>query len=323
MAYRSFAQLEAELRRELSSPLMRATHYDMQQALNDDYRFITTFYNWNFLLDRYDIPLVSSYNTGTVTVTQGSTAVVGALTTWNTAWTNKKILLSGDNEEKEVVSFGSTTTLTLRYPYNSSATVLTNSGYMIYQDSFPLPISPGRDLSIVNPLFQWQPINKWDRISFDYGTSSWGRFLAGVRPTVYTDDGTDTSPSPSTTTGQPKIQFWPLTLTAQDLVLRFFRQFTPLALPTDTTILPPEFEEILIKLSKARLKQRDGIPGWTDDRAIAMQMLLQFREAAATQRAFEFSRRNGMGFGVNDSYAVDTSLGSWPGALSGFPGGFP
>lgn len=320
--YRTFVQLEAELRRETSSPVNRASHYDYQQALNDDYHFITTFFNWNFLLDRYDIPLVASYTTGTVSVAVGSTSVTGVGTAWNTAWTNKKILLTGDNEEKEVASFGSPTTLTLRYPYNSSATSLTNAGYMIYQDSFPLPISPGRDLSIVNPLFQWQAIKKWDRVRFDWGTSSWGRFLAGVRPTIYTDDGVDLT-NGLTTSGQPKVQFWPLTLTAQDLVLRFFKQPTALSLGADTTILPPEFEEVLIKLSKARLKQRYGIPGWTDDRTTAMSMLLQFRELQTTQPAFDFTKQDGMGFGANDSYAVDTSLGSWPGALMPFPGGFP
>jgi len=321
MGYRTFGQLEAELRRELSSPLMRASHYDMQQALNDDLKFITQFYFWNFLLDRYDIPLVAPYTTGTVTVTVGSTTVTGTGTTWVTSWTNKKILLSGDNEEKEILSVGGAGTLTLRYPYNSSASTLTNSGYMIYQDSFPLPISAGRDLSVVNPLFQWQPVAKWDRVSFDYGTASWGRFLSGVRPTIYTDDGVDISTS--ATAGQPKIQFWPLTLTQQDLVLRFFKQFTPLALQTDTTILPPEFEEVLILLSKARLKQRYGIPGWTDDRSRAMAMLLQFRELQTTQPAFEFSKRTGIGSMPNDPFSIDTNLGSWPGALGPFPGGYP
>lgn len=318
--YRTFAQLEAELRRELTSPLMRATHYDMQQAINDDYRFITQFYNWNFLLDRYDIPIVTSYTTGTVSATVGSTAVVGVGTTWDTNWTNKKILLSGDNEEKEVSAFTSPTTLTLRYPYNSTATTLTGAGYMIYQDSYPLPISPGRDLMIVNPVFQWAPLKKWDRVRFDAYTAFF-RFQAGLRPILYTDDGVDISAA--STKGQPKVQFWPLTTTAQDLVLRFFKQFTALANATDTTILPPEFEEVLIKLSKSRLKQRYGIPGWTDDRSTAMQMLLQFREAQATSPAFEYSKMEGSAGAFNDPYSIDSSLGYWPGHLSSFPGGFP
>jgi hypothetical protein len=300
----------------------------MQQALNDDYRFITQFYNWNFLLDRYDIPLVQSYNTGTVSVVQGSTAVTGTSTAWVTNLTprkqlyNQKILLTGDNEEKEIASFNSDTSLTLRYPYNSSSGSISNVSYMIFQDSFPLPISPGRDLTIVNPLFQWQTIKKWDRVRFDAGTSQWGRFLAGVRPTVYTDDGVDiTTGSP--TIGQPKVQFWPLTTVAQDLVLRFFKQFTPLLAASDVTILPPEFEEVMIRLSKARLKQRYGIQGWTDDRSTAMQMLLQFREAQATSPAFEFSKQDGSGFDSNDPFAIDTGMGYWPGSINSFPGGFP
>jgi hypothetical protein len=299
---------------------MRATHYDMQQALNDDYRLITQFHDWNFLLDRYDIPIVASYNTGTVTATLGSTTVTGSGTTWNTSWTNKKILLSGDNEEKEVAAFVSPTLLTLRYPYNSTAQNLTNSGYMIYQDSYPLPCSPGRDLMIVNPVFQWAPLRRFDRVTFDAYTA-FVRFQAGLRPLYYTDDGVDIITG-SPTLGQVKVQFWPLTVTAQDLILRFFKQFTPLSLPTDTTILPPEFEEVLIRLSKARLKQRYGIQGWTDDRSTAMSTLLQFREKQATQTAFDFSPNRGSGAFL-DPYGIDTSMGYWPGALGSWPGGFP
>lgn len=322
MAYRSFSQLEAELRRETSSPVNRATHYDYQQALNDDYRFITTFYDWNFLLDRYDIPIVVSYTTGTVSATVGSKNVVGVGTTWLTTWTNKKILLSGDNEEKEVASFTNATNLVLRYPYNSTATTLTNAGYMIYQDSYPIPISPGRDLMIVNPVFQWAPLKKWDRVRFDAFTAFY-RFQAGLRPILYTDDGVDISPVGATTIGQPKVQFWPLTTTAQDLVLRFFKQPTTLSASGDTTILPPEFEEVLIRLSKARLKQRYGIPGWTDDRSTAMSMLLQFREAAAKQTAFDYTAQSGMSGSFNDPFSIDTSMGYWPGKLDSFPSGFP
>jgi hypothetical protein len=321
MAYRTFAQLEAELRRELASPLMRATHYDLQQAINDDYRLITQFANWNFLLDRYDIPVVTSYTTGTVNATVGSTTVTGVGTTWQTTWTNKKILLSGDNEEKEVAVFNNATTLTLRYPYNSTATTLTGAGYMIYQDSYPLPISPGRDLMICNPVFQWAPLKKWDRLRFDAFTAFY-RFQAGLRPILYTDDGVDIQTG-SGTIGQPKVQFWPLTTTAQDLVLRFFKQFTPLAASTDTTILPPEFEEVLIRLSKARLKQRYGIPGWTDDRATAMQTLLQFRESQVASPAFDYTKQDGSTGTFNDPYSIDTSMGYWPGQLSSWPGGYP
>jgi hypothetical protein len=320
MAYRTYTQLEGELRRETASPVNRATHYDYQQALNDDYRLITQFHDWNFLLDRYDIPIVTSYNTGTVTATLGSTTVIGSGTTWVGTWTNKKILLSGDNEEKEVASINSATNLTLRYPYNSTAQNLTNAGYMIYQDSYPLPCSPGRDLMIVNPVFQWAPLNRFDRVTFDAYTA-FVRFQAGLRPLFYTDDGVDIIVG-SPTLGQVKVQFWPLTVTAQDLILRFFKQFTPLNLPTDTTILPPEFEEVLIRLSKARLKQRYGIQGWTDDRSTAMSTLLQFREKQATQTAFDFSPNRGGG-AFADPFALDMSMGYWPGALGPFPGGFP
>lgn len=312
MGLRTFVQLTAEVYRQVNAPIQRASVFDIQQAINDAYREITQYADWNFLLDRYDIPLWATYSTGTITATPGSTTVTGAGTVWDVNWFNKKMLLSGDSEEKEILYFSGPGTAILRYPYNSNLTILTGIGYTIFQDSYPVPISPGRDLMIVNPQFQWARLDKFDKWTF-LDRTAFNRFSTDVRPVVYTDDGTDTY-SLSSTFGQPKLQFWPRPTAAQDLVLTYFRAATPLALDTDMTILPPEFEEILIKIARFRIKKSNGIPGWMDDEREAFGLLVQMRDKQASSTAFDFRINGGM-YPATDSYAIDTSFPSWPGRI--------
>lgn len=313
MGYRTFNELTHELLRCVNVPIQRATTYDSRQAINDSYREVVQFADWNFLLDRYDIPLVGAYTTGTVTATVGSTAVTGVSTVWNTSWFNRKVLLSGDTEEKEVASFTSPTTLTLRYPFNSSLSPTAGIGYMIFQDSYPVPSAPGRDLLIQNPVFQWEKLDKYDRYTFDSRTA-FNRFTAGTRPTIYTEDGVDWSTT-SPTYQQVKLQFWPKPVGAQDLILRFFKNVPPLALSTDKSVLPQEFDEVLIRLGTYRLRRKFGVPGWAEDHTVAMRTLLQLREKNATQTAFDFQPGASM-YPPNDAWAVDASLSTWPGRIS-------
>ena len=312
MGLRTFVQLTAEVYRQVNSPIQRASVFDIQQALNDAYREITQYADWNYLLDRYDIPLVASYSAGTVTATQGSTAITGAGTTWVNTWYNRKIMLSGDSEEKEIINFTGAGSAVLRYPYNSTLTPTTNLSYTIYQDSYPVPISPGRDLMIVNPQFQWSRLKKYDKWTF-MDRTAFNRFSTDIRPTIYTDDGTDTVAA-SPTFGQPKLQFWPRPTAAQDLVLAFFRAATPLAADGDRTILPPEFEEILIKIARFRIKKSHGIPGWMDDEREAFGLLVQMRDKQASSTAYDFEIKSSL-FPSTDTYAMDAAFGSWPGRL--------
>lgn len=314
MGLRTFQQLTAEVYRQVNAPVQSASIFDIQQAINDAYREITQYADWNFLLDRYDIPLVPSYGTGTVTATQGSTAITSAGgAVWNVAWFNRKILITGDSEEKEITAFTGPNSATLRYPYNSTLTVTANLSYTVFQDSYPIPISPGRDLMIVNPQFQWSRLDKLDKWTF-LDRTAFNRFSTDIRPVIYCDDGTDIV-SASPTFGQPKVMFWPRPSSAQDLCLWFFRAATPLLLDADRTILPPEFEEILIKISRFRLKKSHGIPGWMDDEKEAFSLLVQMRDKQASSTAFDFRISGGM-FPSTDAWATDAAFGgSWPGRL--------
>lgn len=313
---RNFDQLTMELLRSVNVPIQRATVYDARQAVNDSYREITQFADWNFLIDRYDIPLVPSYTTGTVTVALGSTTVTAnAAAVWNAGWFNRKILLTGDTAEKEIVSFqfvGGFWTATLRYPFNSPIAPLAGLSYTIFEDSYPVPCAPGRDLVVLNPLFQWSKLDKLDRYTFDVRTA-FNRFQTGIRPSIYTEDGVDwntTSPNYQ----QVKFQFWPKPTAAQDLILRYFRNVPSLVQPTDRTVLPPEFDEVLIRLGTYRLRRKFGVPGWAEDHTVAMRMLLQFREKNNTATAADFQPGSSL-YPYSDSWAIDTAMPSWPGRI--------
>ena len=311
MGYRSFVQLASEVMRQVNFPTFKATTYDCYQAVNDAYREVFQYANWSFTLDRYDIPLAASYSTGTINATNGSTAITGVGTTWSASWFNKKILIAGDPEEKEVASFGGATSLTLRFPLNSTASVLTGITYTIYQDSYPVPCGQGRDLDIINPQFMWLPVRKWDRYTFDSRTAV-SRFQLAVRPLIYTDDGTDTTAA-SPTFRQQKFQFWPPVLSAQDLVLKYFKSFTALSNDVDQTILPSEFDEVVLKLATLRLKRRFGlVAGWED--SDAYRLLYQFREKHTVSAAYTNQPGDGI-MPASDLYSLDLMLGAWPGVI--------
>ncbi len=309
--YRTFLQLTAQIFREINVPVQRATVFEVQQAINDAINEIYSYHNWHFLIDRYDIPTVGTYTTGTCTVTQGSTAVTGVGTTWDPTWFNRKIFLSGDPAERMVASFTGPTALTLRYPYSSSLTTLTGLTYTIYEDEYPVPISPGRDLMIINPTLRLRLV-KPERYTAEDRTT-WTRFVGGPGPTMYTDAGTDISTA-SPTFGQILFKFFPTFNAIQTLILYFFKPFTPLVSDNDTTILPQEFEEILIKLALYRLRKTYGVVGWLDDMRIAFRQLVQFRERDNLQTAYDYVA--GLyGGAFYDPYSIDSALGFWPGKI--------
>jgi hypothetical protein len=312
VGYRTFDQFSHELLRNVNEPIERATIYDARQAINDSYREICQFADWQFLLDRLDLPMFPAYTTGTVTATVGSTTVTGVGTAWQTSWFGQKIILTGDQSEKEILQFNSPTQLTLRYPYNGSSTTIANVGYTIYQDTYPLNIGAGRDLMVLNPSQQWARLLKMDVYTFNNRTA-YNRFQTAIGPSVYTDAGADWN-TLSPTYRQPRLQFWPKPTALQEMVVQYFRNVTPLAAVTDTTVLPPEFDEILLRLGTYRLKRRYQIAGWSEDHTIAMQMLLQFREKNASQTAMDF-QPNATLFPFNDPWAMDMNLEAWPGVI--------
>jgi len=309
VAYRNFLQLQSEVFRQLNSFREKAEPWWVQAALNDSLLEICQFHNWNFLIDRYDMALAQSYSTGTVSVAEGSSVVTLTGGVWDTAWFNKKILMTGSNMEKEVDHFSSTTTAVLRYPWAFPSIV--DVGYFLYQDEYPVPMQNGRDILILNPTLRYRLI-KLDRYSAEDRTV-WARFTFGPSPTHYSDGGADVTTT-SPTYNQARIKLWPPVTGASGLILLFFKTPTILLNDTDTTVLPNEFEEVLIKLALYRVRRKIGSPNWMDDKTFAMQALMQFREKQNVQPSYDYSVQF-QAYPFWDPYATDAALGVWPGII--------
>lgn len=81
------------------------------------------------------LTMVAPYTTGTVTLTNGSTAVTGSGTTWTTAMSGRKIALAYDGAWYTFTRTGDTTgTLDREYQGETVA----DSAYVIYQDVYSL-----------------------------------------------------------------------------------------------------------------------------------------------------------------------------------------
>jgi hypothetical protein len=84
------------------------------------------------------VDITNSYNTGTVAVTDGATAVVGTSTVWVNTWTGKKIIFEDEGFPYEVASVTDGTNLVLTRAYNGAGSNLSGDIYKIFQDEYTL-----------------------------------------------------------------------------------------------------------------------------------------------------------------------------------------
>lgn len=81
------------------------------------------------------LALVPLYTTGTITVTNGSRAVVGSGTSWTSVYENSKILLP-DGAYYQIASVTDTTNIVLSQPYQGTS--FSSSVYQIWKDEYTL-----------------------------------------------------------------------------------------------------------------------------------------------------------------------------------------
>jgi hypothetical protein len=104
-----------------------------EQAINrldksDHKRFVKKAY----------VDVANSYDTGSVAITDGDTAVTGTGTTWDVSWTGKKIIFGNEGFPYEISSVDSTTGITLTRAYNGAGSNLSGSSYKIFQDEYTI-----------------------------------------------------------------------------------------------------------------------------------------------------------------------------------------
>ncbi len=116
-----------------------------RQLINWSYRENCQRHGWQHLLKRFTLQTEAAYTTGTIAITTQTSAVTltgGAwVTSWATAPSMRRMVLSGRAEPYDVTTFGSTTTATLADPFIGST--LTAGTYSLYRDVYPLPTDCG------------------------------------------------------------------------------------------------------------------------------------------------------------------------------------
>ena len=105
--------------------------------INDNYKTIANKYDWRWLYDKDTIITIAVYDTGTITVTNGSTTVTGSGTTFTSGMVGRKFKTDGFEEIYTISAFVSATEITLDNNFNGD----TDSGvsYEIFQDLYSLP----------------------------------------------------------------------------------------------------------------------------------------------------------------------------------------
>ena len=108
--------------------------------INDVYvRTLPRIADWNPIIEESFLSMTPSYNTGSVTVTAGSTALTGIATVWvssQVAADGFKIKFAG-NDNLYTFDFLSATTATIS-PALSGATDLTTASYTLYREEYQL-----------------------------------------------------------------------------------------------------------------------------------------------------------------------------------------
>lgn len=118
---------------------------EARQRINDAYVRNAQDFPSAHLLKSFTLQTEPPYNTGTIAITQNTSAITlsgGAwVTSWATAPSMRRMEIQGRREPYDVTTFGSTTTATLADNYPS--TTLTAGAYNLYRDTYALPADCG------------------------------------------------------------------------------------------------------------------------------------------------------------------------------------
>lgn len=203
-------------------------------GIDDDLRDGWIVDRYTAILDRLDwerrqveawLQTTAEYETGTVAVTNGSTAVTGTGTVWTAAMTGRRIRIAGDDEWYTFTRTGNTTgTLERNYEGTTDA----DATYSIFQNVYTLPaackiLDEIRSFQLDLPLekVSLTKLNEIDPSRNSYGDPE--KFALWME---------DTSDPP-----QMRVELWPIPEDSHGLPYLYTAE-APTLTGTSTTILP-------------------------------------------------------------------------------------
>lgn len=239
-------------------------------ALCDANKRANRLERWPWLMAESNIGVNGTYTTGTVSITDGTTTLTGAGTTWdNVNWRYKRLYV-GSNTDYEIASFGGVGSATLAQAI-SAGQDYTAVSYTIFQNVYALPsdYEPGTELLIVNPRIRYRLL-KLPRETMEARNVSLGVYFQTYQDS-FADAGYDA------TNKVYLIKFAPNPGSATEYKLIYRKRPPDLATITDTTFIPESFDEALVFIAEYLVKRTEGIPGWAEAKEEGYQILQNLR----------------------------------------------
>lgn len=196
-----------------------------QEFIATAYARALTEVNWTGLRGEGEFVIPATYNTGTVQVTQGSTAVVGTGTTWTSSMTGRQFFVRGVGPFYTFTQTSSTTgTLDRTYGGVTGVTL----PYDILQTYLTAPSDFLQFQAVMDRDNNWRLHTNYRQEQIDTWDSK--RSVAGT-PTIL-------AAAPYDASGVPRFEIWPRTSAAKTYSYRYVRKPALLVNPSDTLIWP-------------------------------------------------------------------------------------
>lgn len=204
----------------------------VKQALNDVLQEVCQASNFSWLYGDSSFITTKPYETGTVSVTEGSATITGSGTVWVAGMVGRKFYCA--DATYKISAYVSATELTLSTVYaGASGSGLT---YKIYQDEYSLA-SDVEDILAMRQENNPQKINK-------VGVEEMDRYYPQRNsfgyPSIYSIIGYDS-------TGYIKVAVYPVPNQARNIYYRYKKRVIEMSLDTDTSIIPLRYRWVLAK----------------------------------------------------------------------------
>lgn len=224
------------VQREIPNADMR----DFFAILNRHMRLLSTVRNWKFYEQTYALSLTAGVQVEDVTVTNGSTTVTCATSTFTAGMAGRKIRVSGTHVRVyEIAAYVSGTEVTLSAAWQGDTASGTASA-LVFQDEYAAPSNLRRERMLFNESEQCEIAHvPYDAmLSVYYQTQS----LSPVRPRIYTfKDFADTSGT------EARVMWFESAPDSADaLTLYYWRWPTAATQPQDRIDMPLELSTVLL-----------------------------------------------------------------------------
>ena len=203
-----------------------------QDWINERYRQALDFTTWGGQTAESQFIIPAASSTGTITLTNGSTAVVGVGTAWTSSHEGRQLYIGGAGPYYTVSTVTDATNLILERPYGGSTTA--GSAYEIAQAYVTPPSDFLAFKTIKDPVNNWRlRFNKspeWlDRIDAKRATTGSARYFVDYR---------------HSSSNIPRYEVWPRVTTQSVYPFLYVKRPADMSVDSDTPMAPLRGDEI-------------------------------------------------------------------------------